>query len=121
MRILFDHDVPRPLRTFLRPHVVVTAAVAGWENLTNGLLLDAAEKNDFDILITTDKNMQHQQNLKERRIAIIVLSHGKWPDVKMSVPKLLDAITGAKPGSCVIVEYDEAWKSLRNTQISNGS
>lgn len=76
MRILFDHDVPRPLRALLRPHMVVTAAAAGWENLKNGLLLDAAEESDFDILITTDKNMQHQQNLTGRGIAVIVLSMG---------------------------------------------
>ena len=105
MRILFDHDTPRGLRAFLRPHMVVTARAAGWEKLSNGLLLDAAEEHDFDILITTDKNLHHQQNLKKRRIAIIVLDHGKWPDVKLSVPKILDAIKEVKPGTYTVVEW----------------
>jgi uncharacterized OsmC-like protein len=108
MRILFDHGTPRPLRAFLRPHVVVTAAAVGCESLKNGLLLEAAEKNAFDILITTDKNMRFQQNLRLRRIGIIVLENGKWPDVKIFVPKILEAINEAKPGVCIVVACFEA-------------
>jgi hypothetical protein len=98
MRILFDHDVPRPLRTLLLPHVVVTAAAKGWERLTNGQLLDAAEQNNFDILITADRGFAFQQNLRVWRIALIVLGHAKWPDVKLSAANILDAIENAKPG-----------------------
>jgi hypothetical protein len=64
----------------------------------------AAEEHDFDILVTGDKKMRFQQNLRHRKIAILVLSHSKWPEVKLSVPKILDAVQNAKSGACIFVE-----------------
>ena len=66
--------------------------------------MDAAEEAGFDILLTADKGFQYQQNLTHRRIAIVILSRGNWPDVKMSIPKILDAINAAKGGACTLVE-----------------
>jgi predicted nuclease of predicted toxin-antitoxin system len=104
MRILFDHNAPLPLRYSLRNYTVATTAERGWDRLTNGKLLDAAEEAGFDILLTADKGFQYQQNLTHRRIAIVILSRGNWPDVKMSIPKILDAINAAKGGACTLVE-----------------
>jgi predicted nuclease of predicted toxin-antitoxin system len=105
MRILFDHNTPGPLRDFLRNYTVATTAERGWERLTNGRLLDAAEEAGFDVLLTADKGFQHQQNLTHRRIAIVILSRGNWPEVKMSIPKILDAVRSAKGGTCTLVEF----------------
>lgn len=104
MRILFDHNTPVPLRHSLRTYEVATTAEQGWERLTNGKLLDAAEEAEFDILLTADKGFQHQQNLTQRRIRIVILSRGNWPDVKMNIPRILDALKDAKPGTCTLVE-----------------
>ena len=104
MRILFDHNTPVPLRYSLRSYTVVTTAECGWDRLTNGRLLDAAEDAGFDILLTADKGFQHQQNLTHRRIAIVILSRGNWPDVRMNIPRILDAINAAKGGTCTLVE-----------------
>jgi hypothetical protein len=52
MRILFDHNTPAPLRYSLNNYTVATTAECGWDRLTNGKLLDAAEKAGFDILLT---------------------------------------------------------------------
>jgi hypothetical protein len=104
MRILFDHNIPMPLRYSLRAYTVATAAEHGWDRLANGKLLEAAEAAGFDILITADKGFQHQQNLTHRRIAIVVLSRGNWPDVKLNIPKILDALKDAKSGTCTLVE-----------------
>ena len=104
MRILFDEGVPRQLRFLLRPHMVITTDAAGWKGLKNGVLLDVAEKHDFDLLITNEKNLPYQQNLKTRRIAILVLDHSKWPDLKFAVPKILRAIENAQPGSYTMVD-----------------
>jgi hypothetical protein len=81
MRILFDQGTPAPLRNFLANHVVKTAAEQGWSNLNNGDLLNAAEPL-FDLLITTDKNLRYQQNLKELRIAVLVLPTTSWPKLQ---------------------------------------
>src|SRR5713101_1719053 len=63
MRIIFDQGTPVPIRSYLELHTVRTAAQQGWDKLTNGDLLTAAEEAGFDLLLTTDKNMRYQQNL----------------------------------------------------------
>jgi hypothetical protein len=52
---------------------VTTAKERGWDTLGNGDLLAAAEQAGFDVVLTADKNMRHQQNLEGRRIALPVL------------------------------------------------
>lgn len=64
MRILFDHGAPAPLIPFLTGHTVTKAKDAGWDRLVNGELLKNAEEAGFELLVTTDKNMVTQQNLK---------------------------------------------------------
>jgi hypothetical protein len=61
MLILFDQATPVPLRPYLGPHTVFTAAQKGWDRLRNGDLLDAAEDAGFEMLLTTDKNIRYQQ------------------------------------------------------------
>ena len=69
MRILLDQGTPAPLRTALVGHQVSTAHELGWAALSNGELLAAAE-DDFDVLVTTDRNLRHQQNLTGRRLRL---------------------------------------------------
>lgn len=78
MLILFDQGTPVPLRTFLLQHTVKTTAEQGWSTLANGKLLDAAEAAGFEVLVTTDKNLPHQQNLARRKLAIVVLGNAQW-------------------------------------------
>jgi predicted nuclease of predicted toxin-antitoxin system len=89
MRILFDHNTPVPLRYSLRNYAVEKAAERGWHGLTNGEPLDAAEAEGFHILLTADKGFQHQLNLRDRRIAIVILTRGNWPDVKVNISRIL--------------------------------
>ena len=64
MLILFDNGTPRGLARFLTGHAVEEARSRGWEELANGELIDVAEQAGFEVLVTTDKNIQYQQNLK---------------------------------------------------------
>jgi hypothetical protein len=66
MRILFDQGTPAPLRKALPDHDVSTAHEMGWSLLTNGDLFKEAEAS-FDAFVTTDQNLQYQQNLMGRR------------------------------------------------------
>jgi len=66
-------------------HEVTTAYERDWSGLKNGELLDAAEKQGFEVLVTTDSNLKYQQNLKSRRIAVVVLSTPSWPRIQRSV------------------------------------
>lgn len=92
MRVLFDQGTPVPLRQFLTQHEVATAYECGWSTLKNGELLDAAEKGRFEVFVTTDTNLQYQQNLKSRRIAIVVLSTPSWPRIQSSLSEVVSAI-----------------------------
>ena len=98
MKILFDHGTPAPLRRDLHGHSVDTAAEKGWDRLINGELIDGAEQEGYEILITTDQSMKHQQNLGGRRLAIMVLLSNRWPDVQLQIEGIRAAINGIQPG-----------------------
>ena len=104
MLVLFDHGTPRSIARWLRGHTVVEALARGWDRLTNGELLKAAEAAGFDVLLTTDKNIQHQQDLKGRRIAIIVLGNPQRPAVHLYIDRVVAAVNAATPGSCAVVD-----------------
>ena len=99
MRILFDQGTPAPLRSWLAPHAVATAYERGWSALKNGELLDAAEQDGFELLVTTDANLKFQQNLGSHRIAIVVLTSTSWPRIQRAMTSVISAINGAVSGS----------------------
>jgi hypothetical protein len=100
MRILFDQGTPAPLRHALEDHSVATAFEMGWSQLTNGDLLLAAEAA-FDGLITTDRNLRYQQNLRNRRLAILVLPTTSWPVIQRNLDRVVAAVNTLKPGDFV--------------------
>jgi hypothetical protein len=104
MRILFDRGTPAPLIPFLKGHAVTKAKDAGWDKLANGELLKAAEDAGFELLLTTDKNMAAQQNLRSRTIAIVVLGNSQWRIVQRHVRRIAASVNAATPGSCVQVD-----------------
>jgi hypothetical protein len=104
MRILFDHGTPAPLIPFLAGHTVMKAIDAGWDRLANGELLKAAENGGFEVLLTTDKNMVSQQNLKTRKIAIVVLGNSQWRIVQRYVRRIAACMDAATPGSYAEVD-----------------
>lgn len=104
MRILFDHGTPEPLIPFLEGHNVTTAKEAGWDRLSNGHLLAAAEEAGFELLLTTDKRMRYQQNFSERKIALIVLGNSRWPIARLHVDKIVAAVRACLPASYTEVE-----------------
>jgi len=83
---------------------VIKAKDRGWDTLSNGDLLMAAEQAGFDMLITADKNMRYQQNLVGRRITLVVLSTPQWPIVKLHVDKIAAVVNAATAGSHMEVE-----------------
>jgi len=105
MLILFDNGTPRTLARFLIDHHMITEARArGWEELENGELLEEAEAAGFEVLVTTDKNLSYQQNLKGRKIAIVVLGQGRWSLIKHDVAQVIAAVNVATPGSFAEVD-----------------
>ena len=104
MLIIFDQATPVPIRPYLERHTVRTAAQQGWDKLSNGELLTVAEEAGFDLLLTTDKNMRHQQNLAGRKIAIVVLGRQQWPQLEPHIQLVIDVVNAATPGSYSVVD-----------------
>lgn len=72
----------------------------GWAGVTNGELLQKAE-GAFDVLITADKKLRHQQNFTGRKIGVIVLPTNRIPDVILLIPAIDEALRAVLPGSIV--------------------
>lgn len=104
MFLLFDHSTPAPLSSYPVGHIVIEARTRGWDRLSNGDLLAEAERAGFEVLVTADKNMRYQQNLKERTIALVVLGTPRWPALRMHVDLVAAAVNAATPGSYTEVE-----------------
>jgi hypothetical protein len=104
MLILFDHGTPRGIARFLLGHAVTRAKQRGWDTLSNGDLLVEAERAGFDMFVTADKNIQYQQNLAGRKIAVVVLSTPQWPLVRLHTKKIAAAVNAAAPGSYAEVQ-----------------
>lgn len=103
MKVLFDQGTPAPLRSVLTEHDVKTALECGWDQLENGALLSAAEAEGFEVFVTTDQNLRYQQNLAQRRIAVIVLSTTNWPRIRPHTDLVVRAIDGITSGAFVEV------------------
>ena len=104
MLILFDHGTPRGIARSLVGHEDREAKAQGWDRLTNGELLAAAEAAGFDVLLTTDKNIRYQQNLAGRRIAVVVLGKGRWRLIRPVLPQIVAAVVAAQPGTYTEIE-----------------
>lgn len=95
-----DACVPRPLRGFLRAHEVSTAQEMGWGTLKNGELLKAVER-EFDAFLTSDRNLRYQQNLADRKIAILILPTNAWPILKRMGERIGKSVDRLTPGDFV--------------------
>ncbi len=101
MKVLFDQGTPAPLRAALSNHNVMTAFECGWDRLENGALLAAAEAAGFEVFVTTDQNLRYQQNLAQRRIAIVVLATANWPRLRSHTQLVVKALEAIAPGAFV--------------------
>jgi hypothetical protein len=70
MLVLFDHGTPSGIAPALVGRTVVEAQERGWDEVSNGDLLNAERAAGFQVLLTTDKNIQYQQNLAGRKISV---------------------------------------------------
>ncbi len=104
MKVLLDENMPHDLRFLITGHEVSTVRYLGWLGIRNGSLIAAAELEGFEVLLTGDKNMEYQQNMSDRKIAIVTLSSVNWPIIKHHAPAIQVAIDRCVPGAFVTVD-----------------
>ncbi len=105
MRVLLDNCVDTRLCTYIENHEVVHVIDRGWDALSNGKLLSAAAADGFDVLVTVDKNLRHQQNFAKRRIGLVVLSplFTTLEYLVPLVPQLQRALDNPEPDVPIVV------------------
>lgn len=97
MKILLDECLPKKLATLLIGHEAKTVTQCGWSGLKNGELLKIAQDN-FDIFLTVDKNLPHQQSLEKYSIGVLVLvTHSNDIEIlKKFVENILSVLSEGK-------------------------
>lgn len=100
MKILLDECTPRVVKNRLPSWNISTVQEMGWSGLKNGMLLAAAE-GLFDVFITTDKNLRHQQNLTGRKLAVMVLPSSRVPVVETLIPIIEAVLSTIRSGDLV--------------------
>ena len=94
MRLLLDENLPKRLKQDLKEHEIFTAADKGWTGISNGKLLELLIENQFDALLTFDKNLQYQQNFAKYSIAVLVLNapDNSYMTLKKMVQKIQEVL-----------------------------
>ena len=98
MRILVDECLPEDLKQWLPGWELATVQEMGWAGVKNGELLRRAE-TQFDLLLTAGKRLRYQQNLKGRRLAILVLPSNRLRVLRPMLPNIEAAIARIVPGN----------------------
>jgi len=77
-----------------------------WKGLKNGLLLQKAAQDGFDIFLTSDKNILHQQNAAQFFISIVILNTGKSTieSLQEVIPAFIMKINSFEKGKMYVLD-----------------
>ena len=106
MKILLDNNVPRLLRHNLPGHQVDTAFERNWHTLTNGELLNKAETDQYQLLITADQRLPYQQNLFRRNTGVLIFTNNGRDQVHDALTAINNAVNNMSPGEIRLLEID---------------
>ncbi|MBC7651055.1 MAG: DUF5615 family PIN-like protein [Deinococcales bacterium] len=74
MKILPDECVTKRLKKYLEEFEIYTITELRLSGIKNGKLITYCVENNFDILLTIDKNLLFQQNLDKYPVTIVILN-----------------------------------------------
>jgi hypothetical protein len=99
VRVLLDENLPADLAQDLAGHEVSTVAGEGWVGITNGELLRRMGGR-FDALLTMDRNLQYQQNVRALSFGIVLVraASNRLVHVRPLVPAILGALRELRSG-----------------------
>ena len=98
MKLLLDECVPEDLKTFISGHEVFTVSEMAWKGVKNGDLMLRVVEGGFDVFVTSDKNIRHQQNISKYPIAVIVFDvfRNTLPELRLKLSKLYELLPTAE-------------------------
>ncbi len=100
MKIIIDECVPHIVKKRLPHRQIKTVQEMNWAGVKNGELLKLVEA-DFEIFITSDKNLRYQQNLQNRRFSIILLPSNQVPAIEKLLPQIDEALENIQPNDFI--------------------
>ncbi len=105
MRVLLDECVPKKFGRELAGHAVRTVPQEGWSGKKNGALLALMSAAGFEVLLTVDQSVRHQQNLKAAGVAVVIMVAvtNDIVDLLPLAPDVLTALATIRPGDAVEV------------------
>ena len=106
-KVLLDENLPLKLKYRLQDVCeIYTVNDKGWNALENGDLIDAMQDDGFDYLITSDRNLQFQQNLAKYSMSFIVLNvpNNNYETILPLVPKINAALIDNAQKKLVVIE-----------------
>lgn len=103
-RVLFDENIPRQLRRELPEFTVRTVQQENWSGFRNGALLTQASST-FDVLLTADQRLRHQQNVSKFDIGVVVVEtyDTRIRNLRRYLPEIRDALRDVAPGAVVVI------------------
>jgi len=104
MKVLLDECLPKKLKREVNAEFVTTVPEVGWAGIQNGDLLRLAEEK-FHVFLTNDRNLEHQQDLKRRDLAIVVLvaASNDIEDLKPLMPAANETLNSVSAGEVVYI------------------
>jgi hypothetical protein len=110
LRALLDEQVPVEFADLLNAaarerHSVRTVAEMGWRGTKNGALLRQMREAGFDVMVTADRHIEHQQNIARSGIGLVVM-HPRRVRIQELVPlapAVLEALDAVQPGAVIHV------------------
>ena len=104
MRVLLDEMLPIGVREFLAGHDVATAAYAGLAGISNGEMINRAVSAGFEVIVTLDRGIPHQQNLARHDIGFVLIPDNDVDLIRLYLGRLRSAIDEAGLGVVIRIE-----------------
>ena len=100
MKIIIDECVPHIVKKRLPNRQIKTVQEMGWAGVKNGELLKLVE-DEFDVFVTSDKNLRYQQNLRNRSIAVLLLPSNQLPIIRILLPQIDETLKTIQIGDFI--------------------
>lgn len=123
-RILLGENAPVGVRGQLPEFSIATVPEMGWAGLSNGELLISAARAGFEVLVTGDQNLPHQNELPPTSLAVVVLGTTRWPTIRANPQSVREAVERARCGTYVVATFprpkDQRRSNRRNKHTDVG-
>jgi hypothetical protein len=114
VKVLLDEMLPIDVREPMPGHEGSTAGYAGLAGLPNGELIRRVVEASFDVIVTLDRGIPQQQNVRRHGIAFVLIPDNDVDLIRPYADRLLQAIDAATPGVAIRLERHAAVAASQN-------